>query len=322
MNGRLLNDEKKDVFIEAKLKDMPEYVAEWNLNMKASRKTAATRKDYIQKIDKFLRAVNYNITETNTARYFLSAQTRKKNGELVYTSDSYQLTVWCCLNSFFDFMYRHNYVEKNYMQEISRPKNRDLARINEHRVRLNGEDFQKILTAIDDETNVVQHHRDRAMILLLMNTGMRRGALTNIMLDDIDYEAKTLTVIDKGNKRHQYFLDDLCISAIEEWLEVREAYIKKQTTEKHLFLSDHGNGMSEEAVSNVSRKYTKAALGKELSPHKLRSGYCSILYEKSGDIEFVRRAVGHANSATTQRYIVTKGDERKRAAEIMSSVLH
>ncbi|MEE3416989.1 MAG: site-specific integrase, partial [Prevotella sp.] len=58
-----------------------------------------------------------------------------------------------------------------------------------------------------------------------------------------------------------------------------------------------------------------------LSPHKLRSGFCSIMYSKTHDIEFVRRAVGHSNVATTQRYIVTNKDEKKKSAEIMESIL-
>ena len=79
--------------------------------------------------------------------------------------------------------------------------------------------------------------------------------------------------------------------------------------------------MGGKTLTEIVQKYTGRALGKPLSPHKLRAGYCSILYNKTHDAEFVRRAVGHANVATTQRYIVTKGNERKKAAEIMASIL-
>ena len=59
---------------------------------------------------------------------------------------------------------------------------------------------------------------------------------------------------------------------------------------------------------------------RELSPHKIRGGDVSILYKETGDAEFCRRAVGHSNIATTQRYITTGGEEKKRAAEIMSFI--
>ena len=73
--------------------------------------------------------------------------------------------------------------------------------------------------------------------------------------------------------------------------------------------------MGAKTISDVVEKYAG------VSPHKLRSGFCSILYKKTGDIEFVRRAVGHANSATTARYIVTNGEEKQNAAEIMGSII-
>ena len=70
------------------------------------------------------------------------------------------------------------------------------------------------------------------------------------------------------------------------------------------------------------QKYTEQALGKPLSPHKLRAGFCSILYSKTHDIEFVRRAVGHSNIATTTRYIVTDGSERRKASKLLRDILH
>ena len=68
-------------------------------------------------------------------------------------------------------------------------------------------------------------------------------------------------------------------------------------------------------------KYTKKALGKAMSPNKLRAGFCSILYDETHDIEFVRKVVGHAKIETTQRYIATKGSEKKNAAAIMDKLL-
>jgi integrase/recombinase XerD len=101
---------------------------------------------------------------------------------------------------------------------------------------------------------------------------------------------------------------------------IRESFAKGKN-DNHLFLSDRGCRISETAIDTIVHKYTKAAIGKPLSPHKLRAGFCSVLYEQTGDIEFVRRAVGHSSAATTQRYIVTNGDERKRASEIIGNLI-
>lgn len=328
MDGRIQSELIWQQGTEERLKTLPSYVTEWYVNLRASKKTGSTCRDYVLKVERFLSFINPNpqkvtvreITSDLVARYFLSTQTRTVNGEVRYTSDSYQQTIWCCLNSFFEFLYKHNYIERNYIQDIDKPKNRDLDRINEHRIRLSQKDFKAILKAVDSESKEFNRIRDKAILFVFMSTGMRKTALSHIMMDDLNIPNKTLFVIDKGNKRHQYDLSNEVCSVLEDWLNERRGLTNIK--DDYLFVSNRGGCLGSSTLQDIVGKYTERALGKHLSPHKLRSGYCSILYEKSGDIEFVRRAVGHANSATTQRYIVTKGDERKRAAEIMSSVLH
>ena len=327
-DGRIINELKIDQTIEEKLKTMPAYVSRWHLNLKASRKTASTRRDFVAKIHNFLSFINEDvmkvalsdIDEDNVSRYFLSIQTKKdSSGNLVYTSDSYQGTVWSCLNNFFEYFVKRGEINRNYIQQIDRPKNRDLDRINENRTMLTKKDFRKILDAVDSEKNAVRRARDKAILTVLMNTGMRKTALTCIMLNDIDLDNRSLVIVDKGNKRHEYVLNDITCETISDWLDNRDSFTKGKD-DNHLFLSDHGNEIASRTMAEIVEKYCIQALGKPLSPHKLRSGYCSILYNATGDIEFVRRSVGHSQVSTTSRYIVTKGSEKERASEIMNSI--
>lgn len=328
MDGRLANEMKIDIATEERIREMPDFIRGWYMNMMASGTTALTRKVYIYYANNFLESINKKvieitpeaITEQNVYSYFISIKTKESSNGTTYTSDSYQATIWSCLNSLFDYLKSHKYININYMNLISRPKNHDLDRINENRVLLTESDFSKIVNCINKEKNMVKRRRDLAVVVLLMNTGMRETALTNIMLDDIDYiYEKELTVVDKGKKRHVYKLSSSVCDIISAWMDSRKNYNKNG--DDHLFLTNRGTPLKADCVYDIVTRYTEKALGKKLSPHKLRSGYCSILYEKTGDIEFVRRAVGHASSTTTQRYIVTKGDEKAKAAEIMSGIL-
>lgn len=328
MNGRLQSEMNMSELIDRKLKDMPDYVGDWYINLKASRRTASTCLDYIRKVNLFLAYINKNvkrvkpsdITETNVASYFLSTQTKTRYGKTTYTSDSYQCTVWSCLDNFLGYLYKRGLIEHNYMEFIDKPKNHDLERINENRVLLTEDDFKKILASVEKEREFAIRRRDKAILLLFMNTGMRKAALINIMLDDIDFGTNELTIVDKGNKRHKYILTDQVCDVIFEWYLVRHEY-DRGYRDNHLFLSKKGKMMSTTAVYNLVRKYTLKGIGKEVSPHKLRSGYCSILYNKTHDIEFVRRAVGHSNVQTTTRYIVVDENEKRKASEIMTSLL-
>ena len=327
MDGRLQNEIKIEKAIIKKLKTMPEYVYDWYINLKASRKTILTCKDYIGKVYCFLAYINKNvmsvtiddITERNVSNYFLSIQTKNEKGYMVYTSDSYQGTVWSCLNSFLGYLYKRGDIKRNYIELIQKPKNHDIDKINKNRQLLTQNDFKKICNIINVEKNITRRNRDKAIMLLFMSTGIRRSALCNIMVDDVDFDNCQLLVVDKGNKMHEYTLNDVVINALTDWIFVRHNYIK-DINDDHLFISQKGSPINPNTVYDLVQKYTQKAIGKPLSPHKLRAGYCSILYNKTHDAEFVRRAVGHANVATTQRYIVTKGDEKKKASEIMASI--
>ena len=324
MDGRLQNEMSIFKVCDKIASGMPSYVNGWYTTLRASRKTAATCRDYLWKVADFLSSINDDvkkvkpgdITESAVMNYFLSIQFKTTKNGVTYTSDSYQNTVWFCLNSFLKYMERAGLIKSNYMANVTRPKNHDLDRINERRILLTADDFVKILKAIDEEKDNFYRIRDKAIVLLFMNTGMRRTAMTTIMVSDVNFEDHELHLIDKGSKRHTYALNSAVEKAIKEWLKISE-----HTSDGHLFLSIQGNMLSTDTMARLVKKYTQIAMGKPISPHKLRSGYCSILYNKTGDIEFVRRCVGHSNVATTQRYIVTKGSEKERSSEIMGELL-
>jgi len=336
MKGRLENELKIDKTIERMLEDLPIEVTKWNNLMDASRKTPATRRDFVTKIRYFIYTLTDNprkyklntLTEEDVIRFMKKIRTRENEvGDIVETSDSYQNTVWCCLNSFLGYLAKEGVIPYNYMQDIKKGRNHDLERINEHRVLLTSRDFKQIVRALDkvDQNQIGRtnaYNRDKLIILLLMTTGMRETALIEINLEDIHLDTQSLYVIDKGKLPHKYFLEDEVCDVIRDYLADRkEMLFDKAEMTDALFISKYGERISAKGVSNIVKKYTKAALGKELSPHKLRAGFCSILYNKTHDTEFVRRAVGHSNISTTQRYIVTGGDEKRQSASIISKAI-
>lgn len=329
MVGRVESELKIETSVENRLKEMPNYVSDWYYNLRASRKTAGTCKTYISKVYDLLNYINddvnkvklNDINQRNVTSYFMSIQTKKnKEGELIQTSDSHQQNTWCALNSFFDYLEKSKQININYMTIIEKPKNKDLERINSSRILLTKKDFKQIIKAVENEKNENKRKRDLAIVLIFMTTGMRRAALASINLEDIDLDNNTIVVIDKGNKRHEYIINDSLKIALIEWLSCRRSY-KNANEIDALFISNKGNRISTDSIYDVVEKYCQKGLGRKVSPHKLRAGFCSILYEKTGDIEFVRRCVGHSMSATTQRYIVTHGKEGEKASEIMDNLI-
>ena len=336
MKGRIENELKIENTIFNTLSNMPSYATEWYYNLKASSKEASSCNDFINKLRRFLMFIDEDIknikpediTLSHTERYFIFIRKKKdKYNKTVYTSSSYQYGIWCALHNFFKFMVNRKYICENYIDYIERPKNNDLDKINENRILLTKKDFNKIINSVNKGVGshkAIAHQqkfksRDLSIIMLFMTTGIRREALSEINIEDLDLQEKTLIVIDKGMKRHICTLSDKVINNINEWLSLRETINKENNNA--LFISGNGKRMTGSAIYKLVEKYCDDALGYHISPHKLRSGFCSILYEEKGDIEFVRRAVGHSNISTTQRYIVTKNKEKSEASNLISSFL-
>lgn len=338
MNGRLEHELKIDQKIEKRLETAPSYMTSWYYNLKASGTTPASCEKYIDIVLKFLK--NAEETDLNKIsyetlqKYFIQIQKRQKpTGELVYTSDSHRLTVWYALNNFFEYMYNTKEISENYMKNIPKPKNRDLARINENRILLTKEDFKKLMNVtdigIERHNNAMKNEkimerydriysRDKAIMILFLTTGMRKTALTEINIEDLNMQRRTISVVDKGDKLHVYNLSSQAYEIMGMWIKDRRIINPKSNA---LFVSEEGNRLHVNTITKCIARYSEAALGYKISPHKLRAGFCSVLYAETGDIEFVRRSVGHSNIATTQRYIVTKGDERKKASKLIESLL-
>ena len=333
MSGRIEIENKINDEIIRKLESLPKEVKQWNEVLIISRKTSATRKVYIQIIEDFFKSREINDTAEiemlDVINYLSQKQTITIGGEKRVMSDSRMAQIWFALNSFFEFLKNINVFSQNFMDAI--PKNKIVSgnQIKKEKELLTEKDFNAILEAIDFPVRtqyltdlVTSIARDKCIIMLFMVTGMRKTALIEIDIDDIDMKEGTLRIIDKGRKEHIYYLQKKMLDVLDRWIKDREIVlynIRRYT--KALFVDKDGDRVTRSTIDNIVNKYTKEALGKPLSPHKLRAGFCSIMYNKTHDIEFVRRAVGHSNISTTQRYIVTSKEEKRKASEIMDKIL-
>jgi site-specific recombinase XerD len=134
-----------------------------------------------------------------------------------------------------------------------------------------------------------------------LNCGLRLSELISIDIDKI--KGDTLTVIGKGNKERTIYLNDVCVKAVEDYLEVRQE--PKKGHEKALFISNRKTRFSQKGIQHMLDKYlTEAGLsGKGYSPHKLRHTAATLMYQYGHvDIRALQEILGHESISTTQIY--------------------
>lgn len=330
MNGRLENEMKIIHNTKLNLQNRPKYMSLWLDNLLASDKTAATIREYIYKVNDFIMWMKeqgkdveddlFSVDLNDINSYFIKIRTTGNKNEIQQTSGAYRQSVWFALSSFFDYAVMTNIAKQNYIRLIAKPKIMDNQNTQKQKIYLTKDDFKLILRTIKtEEKSFFLKKRNLAIMLILMTTGMRKTALTSINIQDVDFINHKLTVIDKGNKIHEYVLNRETYYAIARWIQIRSTLHLKN--ENALFISKKHNRISTDVIDDMVNKYGTKALGKHLSPHKIRAGFCSIMYNETNDIEFVRRVVGHSNVRTTQRYIVTDENERQVASKIMDNLL-
>ena len=320
MKGRLEHALKEDAYAKKILEGLPSEVQQWYLNLSVSMepKSSGMYVVYLRLFSNFMGNPESlkGVTDTDVQRFMKSIETKTVNGEIVATSFSYRKTVHSALNNFFTYMVKKKWMDSNPMEMIRRARQKD----NVNRVYLTDDDLKKIIEAtmvepLDDYQRVALI-RDRAILRVFMATGVRETALTEINIEDINFDKSELYIVDKGNKTHTHILGPKTIIAIKEWLAVRGEWANENSGSA-LFISTKGNRVVTRWIHEIVGRYTELGIGKRLSPHKLRAAYGTILYNKTKDIRFVQERMGHASVTTTQLYVVTDNTAAEKAAKIM-----
>jgi integrase/recombinase XerD len=206
------------------------------------------------------------------------------------------------------FKYLHSIVKlipENPALELETPKTKSRLP-----VALTLDESKSLLSAISGSNE----KRDYAIIMLFLNCGLRLSELISIDIDRI--KGDTLTVIGKGNKERTIYLNDVCIKALEEYLEVRPE--PKKGHEKALFISNRKTRFSQKGIQHMLDKYlTQAGLsGKGYSPHKLRHTAATLMYQYGHvDIRALQEILGHESISTTQIYTHINKDLLREAVK-------
>ena len=143
--------------------------------------------------------------------------------------------------------------------------------------------------------------RDRAMIEVMLGTGIRLGELAALDMDDIDLDAKHLRVRAKGNVPQVKFIKTDLRTLLRRYLAERRRHGRPEM--EALFLSNRDGRLCQRQIANrLAHGLRKAGIEKELTPHGLRHTFATHLYGATNDLLVVQRALGHRDVSTTQIY--------------------
>ncbi|MBN2267721.1 MAG: tyrosine-type recombinase/integrase [Candidatus Babeliaceae bacterium] len=158
--------------------------------------------------------------------------------------------------------------------------------------------------------------RDYALVMFLLNTGLRLAEVAALTLDDIEINERSGKVVvrqGKGGKFREVPMNATARSSVSEWLDVRP-----KSKSDSLFLSQKGGPLSMRGISSRISTLAKAAGLKDVSPHTLRHSFAKNLINAGVSLEKVAALLGHSSISVTQRYVTPSQVDLQIATEAVA----
>ena len=154
--------------------------------------------------------------------------------------------------------------------------------------------------------------RNKTMIQLLLNTGLRLAEMTNLKWRDIDFMTGQLKIVEgKGLKDRILWLDEKTLVMLGEW---KQRIFKEWGKTDLVFTTRTLSPLDGKAVRGMIKTYSeKAGIDKNITTHSLRHTFASDLLRETKNIRIVQKALGHSDISSTQIYTHIVDDELEDA---------
>ncbi len=233
--------------------------------------------------------------------------------------------VYTVLNTLFKMAYLSDMIQRNPMDKVARPiPRKDEIREAETRA-LTVEELRAVLDALEAEPI-----KWRALVYLLIDTGMRRGECCGLQWEDIDLEAQVVTIrrnlcytpergvyVDtpKNGRTREVDIGPETCAALEA--------LRGRSGAGFVFTQENSTEpMHPQSPTRYLKKLSAKCGVPDLHPHKLRHTFASVAITAGADVASVSEALGHSDKAVTLRmYTHADTESRKRAAKIFRDAI-
>jgi integrase/recombinase XerC len=235
---------------------------------------------------------------------------------------------------FYDYVVAKNWLDLN-LTEMRYFIKRRQRKLPEKAQRFPKRQIERLLQALDDlarsgpfkdDRQQLTILRDRALLYLLADTGLRVSEACSLKRGQVDWDEADLFVIGKGNKEARIRISQRTLARLQLYLKKREELDVTQapspTNLPLLARHDKRAGdkilpMSPRSVQQMIDRWVSRFLGNaylyEITPHTFRHYFVTtILRSTGGDIEVAKKLARHADISTTMRYAHLSDEELDR----------
>lgn len=199
------------------------------------------------------------------------------------------------LKSYFRFLVRKNWIEKNPMLKVINPK--IPSRLSEY---IEEEDLITVFEKMHWQNDFVGI-RNYLIIRMLYETGIRRSELIGIHLDDMNIEGRTIKVLGKANKERIIPFGIELLSIIQKYLKERAQL--PIDDRMYLFVTKKGKKLYPKLIYTVvTNNLSMVTTQQKRSPHVLRHSFATHMSNNGAELNAIKTLLGHTNLSATQIY--------------------
>ncbi len=162
-----------------------------------------------------------------------------------------------------------------------------------------------------------QEARDRLIIQMFYETGIRLSELVGLDDADVDFGRMAIKVTGKRNKQRIIPIGDGLAESLKLYMEIKKGNCNPQPStlnSQPLFVTDKGTRVYPGWVYRLVREnLSQVVTLKKRSPHVLRHTFATAMLNNDAELEAVKELMGHESVSTTQIYTHTTFEELKKA---------
>ncbi|MBO5834854.1 MAG: tyrosine recombinase XerC [Bacteroidales bacterium] len=218
------------------------------------------------------------------------------------------------LKSFWRYLLAKGLAKENPCRKLLSPKvHKSLPSF------LKKEEMESLLDDVSENEDISEFvaKRNRLMIEMLLQTGMRRSELMGLALSDVDMSSCLLRVKGKRDKQRLIPFGPMLQSMIQDYLDSRAQW-QAQCEDLYdfsdcLFVRENGKPLYPQLVYRlVHDKLSQCSSLAKKSPHVLRHSFATTLLNNGAQLNAVKELLGHANLSATEVYTHTTFEELKQ----------
>lgn len=148
--------------------------------------------------------------------------------------------------------------------------------------------------------------RDKLILSILYDTGMRASEILNLTVQDIDFSSLLVFISNAKGKKQRYVpIGEKTVEILKDYLPLRMNMLQKKDIQT-LLLSYNGTPIkSTKTIWDIVNRYGVKATGKSVYTHLIRHTTATHLLQNGADIRDICEILGHKTISTTQKYTHT-----------------